>query len=87
MKKIEEELDNTGYRYRDNEDGTYDVCYDHNQDSFFTGVNMYHVATIKEDENLWYINNNEGAGWGEYPKEDWTLEQAIYDQSIDEHIN
>lgn len=54
---------------------------------FFTGVNMYHVATVKEDNELWYINNNEGAGWGEYPKADWTLADAIYDQCIDEHIN
>lgn len=29
-----------------------------------------------------------GAGWGEYSKADWTtLERAIYDQCIDEHIN
>lgn len=48
---------------------------------------MYHVATVKEDNELWYINNNEGAGWGEYPKADWTLADAIYDQCIDEHIN
>ena len=48
---------------------------------------MYHVATVKEDEELWYINNNEGGGWGEYPKADWNLSKAIYDQCIDDHIN
>lgn len=85
-KELEEELKKLGYRYRDNEDGTYDVCYDHAQDSYFE-VNGYHVATVKEDENLWYINNNEGLGWGEYSKQDWTLKDAIYDQCIDEHIN
>lgn len=84
---LEEELIKTGYRYSDNEDGTFDVCYDHNQDAFFSPLNGYHVATVKEDNELWYINNNEGAGWGEYPKADWTLERAIYDQCIDEHIN
>lgn len=88
MKKIEEELDNTGYRYCDNEDETYNVCYDHNQDSFFSPLHSYHVATVKEDDDeLWYVNNNCGAGWGEYPKEDWNLKDAIYDQCIDEHIN
>lgn len=84
---LEEELIKIGYRYRENDDNSFDVCYDHNQDAFFTGVNMYHVATVKEDEELWYINNNEGAGWGEYPKTDWSLSKAIYDQCIDDHIN
>lgn len=86
-KKIEEELIKTGYHYRDNEDGSFDICYDHNQDAFFAGVSMYHVATVKEDDELWYVNNNCGAGWGGYPKKDWTLEKAIYDQCIDDHIN
>lgn len=83
---IIDELNNTGYVYRDNEDGTFDVCYDHDQDANFTGVNMFHVATVKEEGDLWCVNGNEGAGWGEYPKEDWTLERAIYDQCIDENI-
>lgn len=87
MKKtIEEELIETGYRYRDNEDGTFDVCYDHDQDANFTEVNMYHVATVKDEGDLWCVNGNTGAGWGEYPKEDWTLERSIYDQCIEEHI-
>ena len=54
---------------------------------FFDGISSYHVATVKEDDDLWYIDNNEGAGWGEYPKADWSLSKAIYDQCIDEHIN
>lgn len=87
MKNMKEELVRTGYCYCDNEDGTYDVCYNHNQDSSFTGVNMYHVATIKEDDDFWYVNNNEGAGWGGYPKVDWTLADAIHDQCINDHIN
>ena len=84
---IIDELNNTGYVYRDNEDGTFDVCYDHDQDANFTGVNMFHVATVKEEGDLWCVNGNEGAGWGEYRKEDWTLERDIYDQCIEEHIN
>ena len=87
MKEIEVELDKTGYRYLDNGDGTYDVCYDHKQDAFFSAVNTYHAATIKEDNTKWYINNNEGAGWGIYSKKDWKLKDAIYDQCIDEHMN
>lgn len=31
---LEQEIVKTGYRYRDNGDGTYDVCYDHAQDTF-----------------------------------------------------
>lgn len=84
---LEEEIIKTGYRYCDNEDGSYDVCYDHAQDAFFSGVNTYHVATIKDDDDLWYIDNHFGAGWGEYRKDDWTLKDAIYDQCIDDHIN
>ena len=87
MTTLEQELIKTGYCYRDNEDGSFDVCYDHNQDAFFSPLNGYHVVTVKEDDELWYVDNNCGAGWGEYPKEDWTLERAIYDQCIDEHIN
>lgn len=52
MKTIEQELIKTGYCYRDNEDESFDVCYDHNQDAFFAGVSMYHVATVKEDDEL-----------------------------------
>lgn len=85
--EIEVELNKIGYRYRDNEDGSYDVCYDHEQDAFFDGVRMYHVATVKDDAAMWYIDNNEGLGFGMYPKADWTLKEAIYDQCIDEHIN
>lgn len=84
---LEQELIKTGFRYSDNEDGTFDVCYDHSQDAFFNCVNMHNVATVKEDAALWYVNNNCGAGWGEYPKADWTLMDAISDQCIDEHMN
>lgn len=87
MTTLEQELIKTGYCYRDNEDGSFDVCYDHNQDAFFSPLNGYHVATVKEDDEHWYVDNGCGAGWGEYSKEDWTLERAIYDQCIDEHIN
>ena len=83
---LEEELIKTGFRYSDNEDGTYDVCYDHSQDSFF-GFNRHHVATVKEDAACWYVDNNCGLGWGEYSKADWTLMDAISDQCIDEHMN
>lgn len=82
---LEEELIKTGFRYSDNEDGTYDVCYDHSYDSFF-GFNRHHVATVKEDASRWYVDNNLGLGWGEYSKADWTLMDAISDQCIDEHI-
>jgi hypothetical protein len=60
---LEEELIKTGYRYSDNEDGTFDVCYDHNQDAFFSPLNGYHVATVKEDDELWFVDTNETKWW------------------------
>lgn len=46
----------------------------------------YCVANTKDYDEIGE-GDNCGAGWGEYPKADWTLERAIYDQCIDEHIN
>ena len=80
MKTIIDELNSTGYVYRDNDDGTFDVCYDHDQDPNFVGANMYHVATIKDACDHWLINSNDGAGWGEYAKDFWSLKEAINDQ-------
>lgn len=39
--------------------------------------------TVKEDEENYYINFNTGLGEAIYPKSDWTLEKAPYDQ---EHV-
>lgn len=41
--------------------------------------NTYEVS-VREDEKYWYVNFNTGLGEGIYPKEDYTLEQAIKDQ-------
>lgn len=90
MKKneiLEKEIEKLGYRYEDNEDGTYTVCYDHKQDGFFVGPNKYHTATIRHDDKMWYIDNGEGLGEGMYSKEDWTLAEAIKDQCIDEYYD
>lgn len=37
-------------------------------------------VSIREDEKYWYVDFNTGLGEGIYPKEDYTLEQAIKDQ-------
>lgn len=37
-------------------------------------------VSVREDEKYWYVNFNTGLGEGIYPKEDYTLEQAIKDQ-------
>lgn len=52
---LEYEIIKTGYRYIDNEDGTYDVCYDHAQDSYFSEINKHHVARVRDDESTYYI--------------------------------
>lgn len=38
-------------------------------------------VTVKEDDNNYYIDFNTGLGEGIYPKEDWTLGNALYDQA------
>ena len=40
----------------------------------------YNVS-IREDEKYWYVDFQTGLGKGIYPKEDFTLEKAIEDQS------
>ncbi len=37
-------------------------------------------TTWREDEKYWYVDCNTGLGEGIYPKEDYTLEEAIDDQ-------
>lgn len=39
-----------------------------------------YIVTVKEDEENYYINFNTGLGEAIYPKSDWTLEKALYDQ-------
>jgi len=39
----------------------------------------YNIS-IHEDEKYWYVDFNTGLGEGAYPKDDFTLEQAIEDQ-------
>lgn len=38
-------------------------------------------VTIKEDDCYYYIDFHTGLGDGIYPKEDWTLAKALYDQA------
>lgn len=79
---LESEIIKTGFRYRENEDGSFDICYDHKQDSYFE-TNSYHTATLREDNEYWYVDNNCGLSGGGYPKADYTLLEAIYDQCGD----
>lgn len=50
-----------------------------NQKIIYNGFNV----TIKEDEENYYIDFNEGLGEGIYQKKKWGLEDALYDQ---EHV-
>ena len=38
-------------------------------------------VTVSEDSDFYYIDFNTGLGEATYPKEDWTLEKALYDQA------
>ena len=77
---LEYEIIKTGYRYIDNEDGTFNVCYDHSQDSYFSEYSWHHVARVREDENTYYISGEGDSCEGEYPKNEWTLSDAIKNQ-------
>lgn len=77
---LAEEISNTGFRYRDNGDGTFDVCYDHREDSFFD-MSAQSTAVVSENTSCWLVDYNTGAGIAEYPKEDWSLKDAITDQN------
>lgn len=45
-------------------------------------MNWYDVnVTVKEDKENYYIDINTGGGVGVYAKEDWSLDEAIYDQA------
>ena len=77
---LEYEIIKSGYRYIDNEDGTYDVCYDHAQDSYFSEMNKHHVSRVREDENTYYIKGEVDSFEGEYYKNDWTFADALINQ-------
>ena len=80
---LEYEIIKTGYRYIDNEDGTYDVCYDHAQDSYFSEINKHHAARVRDDENTYYIIGEGDSCEGVYPKKDWTFADALKNQCIE----
>lgn len=48
----------------------------------FLDTSMHRVATVKADAKMYYVNNNCGLGWGEYPKADWTPLVVIRDQCL-----
>ena len=80
---LEYEIIKTGYRYIDNEDGTYDVCYDHAQDSYFSEINKHHAARVRDDENTYYIIGEGDSCEGVYPKKDWTFADSLKNQCIE----
>ena len=77
---LEYEIIKYGYRYIDNGDGTFDVCYDHSQDSYFNEYSLHHVARVREDENTYYIKGDGDSCEGEYYKNDWTFADALINQ-------
>jgi hypothetical protein len=43
-------------------------------------VKNYPNAVISEDSSNWYVDLKQGLNEGEYPKIEWTLDEAIEDQ-------
>mgnify|MGYP004462043325 CR=1 FL=1 len=80
---LEYEIIKTGFRYNDNGDGTFDVCYDHAQDAYFSEINKHHVARVREDENTYYIKGEGDSCEGEYYKNEWTFADALKNQCGD----
>lgn len=80
---LEYEIIKTGFRYNDNGDGTFDVCYDHAQDVYFSEINKHHVARVREDENTYYIIGEGDSCEGEYYKNEWTFADALKNQCGD----
>lgn len=77
---LEYEIIKYGYRYIDNGDGTFNVCYDHAQDSYFNEYSWHHVARVREDENTYYIKGEGDSCEGEYYKNEWTFADALINQ-------
>ena len=77
---LEYEIIKLGYRYIDNGDGTFNVCYDHAQDSYFNEYTWHHVARVREDENTYYISGEGDLCEGEYYKNEWTFADALINQ-------
>lgn len=80
---VEYEIIKTGYRYIDNGDGTFNVCYDHALDSYFSEYSWHHVARVREDENTYYIKGEGDSCEGEYYKNEWTFADALRYQCED----
>ena len=51
--------------------------FDKEYEIYWYGKNV----TVKEDKEKYYIDTNTGLGVGVYEKEDWSLDEAIYDQT------
>lgn len=81
---LEYQIIKTGFRYIDYKDGTFAVCYDHSQDSYFSEIYQHHVARVREDETIWYIRDVADGCEGEYLKNDWTFADALKNQCIEE---
>ena len=77
---LEYEIIKLGYRYIDNGDGTFNVCYDHAQDSYFNEYSWHHVARVREDENTYYISGEGDSCESEYYKNEWTFADALINQ-------
>lgn len=56
------------------------IVYYEEVESFDFQYNEYRV-TIHEDDENFYLDFNQGLDEGIYPKEDWTLEDALKDQA------
>lgn len=77
---LEYEIIKSGYRYIDNGDGTFNVCYDHAQDSYFNEYSLHHVARVREDENTYYIKGEGIRARVNTIKNEWTFTDALINQ-------
>lgn len=82
--KLLDEIKSLGLGYEDLEDGTFLVHYDTSIDDFSI-IGGLGNCIIRADDDTYYIDLQFGAGESEYPKSDYTLEEAIKDCVSDEY--
>ena len=50
-----------------------------------TNLTNYGFMQVWQTEHYWLVNAGMRLGFGQYPKDDWTLQDAVDDQTLDEN--
>ena len=50
-----------------------------------TNLTNHGFMQVWQTDHYWLVNAGMGLGFGQYPKDDWTLQDAVDDQTLDEN--